>query len=218
MSDVFTMLEQDHRTVETLLEQLAESEEGSEREQLVAKLTASLRLHMEFEEGEIYPRLAEVDGEMDKAGIGHHVEEEEQEAFPALRNSCDEDTVRQLGQELMQRKAQAGTLADELENASKDALLAMAEQVGIEGRSSMTKAELIEQLTTASGGLGTRSAQSLADVERECVAAGGVAVAFVADVRDAAAIDAMFSAATDRFGTVDVVVHSAAVMAYGRFE
>src|SRR5918995_3591129 len=188
MSDVFTMLEQDHRTVETLLEQLAESEEGSEREQLVAKLTASLRLHMEFEEGEIYPRLAEVDGEMEqeaevehglardalskltelaaapgfgaavemlKAGISHHVEEEEQAAFPALRDSCDEATVKQLGQELMQRKAQAGTLADELENASKDDLLAMAEQAGIEGRSSMTKAELIEQLTTATGGLGT---------------------------------------------------------------
>ena len=188
MSDVFTMLENDHRTVEKLLEQLAESEEGSEREQLVAKVTASLRLHMEFEEAEIYPLLAEVDREMEdeaevehglareglsklgelaaapgfgaavemlKAGISHHVEEEEQEAFPALRSSCDEATVNQLAQELLQRKAQAGTLADDLESASKETLLMMAEQAGIEGRSSMTKAELVERLATASGGVGT---------------------------------------------------------------
>jgi len=180
---VFTMLETDGRTVETLLEQLADSEQGPDREQLVAKLSTSLRLHMEFEESEIYPLLAQIDGEMEeeaqvehglardglakltelvaapgfgaavdmvKAGISHHVDEEEQEAFPKLRQSCDDTTSTQLAATLMQRKAQAGTLADDLQAASKDALLEMATQAGIEGRSSMTKEELADRLAASS--------------------------------------------------------------------
>jgi hemerythrin superfamily protein len=182
MPDVFAMLETDHRNVEKLLDQLAESEEGPEREALVAQLTQALQLHMEFEEGDVYPLLATLDGEMEqeaeiehtlardglakmtelvaapgfgaavemvKAGISHHVEEEEQEAFPKLRSSCDAATVDRLGQELFQRKAAAGTLATDLEAATKDVLTSMAEELGVEGRSSMTKAQLIDALAGA---------------------------------------------------------------------
>jgi len=180
--DVFTMLESDHRTVESLLAEIEASEQGPEREALVVKVTQALQLHMQFEEGEVYPLLKEVDDgmeqeaevehqlardglakmtelaaapgfgaavEMVKAGISHHGEEEEQEAFPKLRNSCDDATVERLGQALLQRKAQAGTLADDLEGATKGVLSQIAEQFGVEGRTSMTKPELIEAIGSA---------------------------------------------------------------------
>jgi NAD(P)-dependent dehydrogenase (short-subunit alcohol dehydrogenase family) len=40
----------------------------------------------------------------------------------------------------------------------------------------------------------------------------------VTDIKDRTAVDALFEAAVARFGRVDVVVHSAAVVSYGRFE
>ena len=182
MTDVFTMLETDHRNVEALLDELVESDQGPEREALVVRLTQALQLHMQFEETEIYPLLAQVDGEMEeeaevehglardglakmtelvaapgfgaavemvKAGVNHHVEEEEQEAFPKLRTSCDDTTVEQLGQTLFRRKAEAGTLAADLEVATKATLSEMADDLGIDGRSSMTKPQLVDAITAA---------------------------------------------------------------------
>src|SRR4051812_38881221 len=66
VSDVFTMLETDHRTVESLLTDIEASEEGPEREAFVVKVTQALQLHMQFEEGELYPLLQQVDGEMEQ--------------------------------------------------------------------------------------------------------------------------------------------------------
>lgn len=66
-----------------------------------------------------------------------------------------------------------------------------------------------------------RSSESLAEAERECraVAAPGVqTLVAVADVADATAVEGALDAAAGRFGRVDAVVHSAAVLAYGRFE
>ena len=45
-------------------------------------------------------------------------------------------------------KREAGVLAAELEQATKDELLEMARQEGIEGRSSMTKDQLREALAS----------------------------------------------------------------------
>ena len=59
MADPFALLELDHRHVEALFEQLAESEEGPERERLVSDLEESLTAHMIFEEGAIYPLVLE---------------------------------------------------------------------------------------------------------------------------------------------------------------
>ena len=48
---------------------------------------------------------------------------------------------------------------------------------------------------------------------------GSVAVEVVtADVGDAADVDRLFEAATERFGRLDVVVHAAAAVGYGRFD
>jgi NAD(P)-dependent dehydrogenase (short-subunit alcohol dehydrogenase family) len=64
----------------------------------------------------------------------------------------------------------------------------------------------------------SRSADVLDAVRAECVLLGGPAHVVVADVADASTVDAAFRAAEARFGAVDGVVHSAAALAYGRFE
>jgi hemerythrin superfamily protein len=180
MPDVFRLLENDHRNVESMLDELAESSPGPERQQLVDKLASSLQLHMAFEEEAVYPLLMSLDEEMEqeaevehrlaregltkmaelldapgfgaavemvKAGIGHHVQEEEQEAFPKLRSSVDADTSKRLTADLLQRKTQAGSLPDDLRQASKSDLLEMAAEAGIESRSSMTKDQLVAALS-----------------------------------------------------------------------
>jgi NAD(P)-dependent dehydrogenase (short-subunit alcohol dehydrogenase family)/uncharacterized protein YndB with AHSA1/START domain len=63
-----------------------------------------------------------------------------------------------------------------------------------------------------------RSAQALHAVREECEARGARALVTAADVRDEAALDAAFETARQAFGGLDGVVHSAAVLAYGRFE
>lgn len=66
--------------------------------------------------------------------------------------------------------------------------------------------------------LASRSLTALEQVRLECEAEGAESLVVATDVGDAAAVDALFEAATSRFGRVDAVVHSAAVLAYGRFE
>jgi NAD(P)-dependent dehydrogenase (short-subunit alcohol dehydrogenase family) len=65
----------------------------------------------------------------------------------------------------------------------------------------------------------SRSASTLADAAADCTAAGARAVECVpADVLDPDAVQAAVDRATERFGRLDVVVHAATVMAYGRIE
>ncbi|WP_369139210.1 SDR family NAD(P)-dependent oxidoreductase [Modestobacter versicolor] len=64
-----------------------------------------------------------------------------------------------------------------------------------------------------------RSAATLADAAADCRRAGATAVECVpADVLDPAAVQAAVDRATTTFGRLDVVVHAATVMAYGRIE
>lgn len=68
--------------------------------------------------------------------------------------------------------------------------------------------------------LASRSADALAAAAAECAGEGAAPadlLTVVVDVRDQAAVDALFTAAVQRFGRVDAVVHSAATIAYGRF-
>jgi NAD(P)-dependent dehydrogenase (short-subunit alcohol dehydrogenase family) len=80
--------------------------------------------------------------------------------------------------------------------------------------------------------LASRSADALADVERECLAAapgstrhphtadaGGPAVLVVpTDVSLRGSVETLFERAVARYGRVDAVVNTAAVVGYGRFE
>ncbi|WP_202613733.1 SDR family NAD(P)-dependent oxidoreductase [Ornithinimicrobium cerasi] len=64
----------------------------------------------------------------------------------------------------------------------------------------------------------SRSGDVLQTVRKECEDRGARALVSVTDVRDEEALDAAFDAARRVFGALDGVVHSAAVLAYGRFE
>jgi NAD(P)-dependent dehydrogenase (short-subunit alcohol dehydrogenase family) len=65
----------------------------------------------------------------------------------------------------------------------------------------------------------SRSATTLADAAADCRAAGATAVeCVVADVLEPDAVQAAVDRATGTFGGLDVVVHAATVMAYGRIE
>ncbi len=63
-----------------------------------------------------------------------------------------------------------------------------------------------------------RATESLTDAAAECAAAGADTLVVTADVGDRAEVDAMFEAASAKFGRVTAVVHTAAVVGYGRFE
>jgi NAD(P)-dependent dehydrogenase (short-subunit alcohol dehydrogenase family) len=63
-----------------------------------------------------------------------------------------------------------------------------------------------------------RSTGLLETLRAEVEATGAQALVTVADVTDAGAVDRAFGAATERFGRIDVVVHTAAVVSYGRLD
>lgn len=86
-----------------------------------------------------------------KAGIEHHVKEEEGEVFPQLRKS-GQSVLDEIATPFMQTRVSLGLPmeAHALAAAStKDELLAEAENAGVEGRASMTKDELAEALAAA---------------------------------------------------------------------
>ncbi len=66
--------------------------------------------------------------------------------------------------------------------------------------------------------LAARSAQTLAEVARECEERGGRALVVPTDVSDEAAVQALVLRAVEEFGRIDAWVNSAAVWSYGRFE
>jgi len=79
-----------------------------------------------------------------KAGISHHVEEEEGEVFPKLRKE-GKSMLADIATPFMKTRAELGLPmgAEALAAASsKDELLAEAKSAGVDGASSMTKEEL----------------------------------------------------------------------------
>ncbi|MFI5706557.1 SDR family NAD(P)-dependent oxidoreductase [Kribbella sp. NPDC051620] len=66
--------------------------------------------------------------------------------------------------------------------------------------------------------IAARSAAGLEVAEGICTADGGDVLVVPTDVSHADEVEALMEAAVHRFGRVDVVVHAAAVLAYGRFE
>lgn len=64
--------------------------------------------------------------------------------------------------------------------------------------------------------LASRSLEALRAAQQDCV--DGTTLVVTCNVSRSAEVDALMAAAVDRFGRVDVVVHSAAALAYGRFE
>jgi iron-sulfur cluster repair protein YtfE (RIC family) len=88
-----------------------------------------------------------------KAGISHHVKEEEKETFPKLRTSGVK-ILDEMAAPFMQKRLALGLPmdAEALAGAStKDELLAEAKSADIAGAGSMTKAELSSALAAKMG-------------------------------------------------------------------
>ncbi len=83
-----------------------------------------------------------------KAGITHHVDEEEHDVFPELR-AKGAKVLEDMATPFMQKRMELGmpTPADALEAAAnKDELVAEAAAAGVDGAKSMNKAELASAL------------------------------------------------------------------------
>ncbi|MGY5883877.1 SDR family NAD(P)-dependent oxidoreductase [Modestobacter lacusdianchii] len=110
----------------------------------------------------------------------------------------------------------AETTADDLTSARtlREVVLVTGASSGIGRASAVQFAERGASLVLVS-----RSAAALADAAADCRAAGATAVECVpADVLEPDAVQAAVDRAVQSFGRLDVVVHSATVMAYGAVE
>ena len=186
--DPTKLLEADHRTVESLFDQI-EKAEGDARTPLIEELATSLKAHMELEEQVVYPAMEPVTGaetvqegvtehelarktladmvalapdepgfggamEAVKAGIEHHVEEEEGEIFPKLRSEAPE-LLREMATPFMHKRTELGLPFDasSLADAStKEELLEEAKAASVDGAASMTKTQLAEALADKRAG------------------------------------------------------------------
>jgi len=193
-TDVVTLIQDDHRLVESLFQRLQDDE--GDRRALVDEVAARLTAHARAEEEEVYPALTRADPdeedevehayhEHDEAvhlllkvvnlvesphfrqaltelvdAVRHHVEEEESEVLPALRDAVDRETLDRLGEAFARVRAEAlreagvedvrppsgPAPAGQLEDATRDELYDLAKEAEIPGRSSMKKDELAEAL------------------------------------------------------------------------
>jgi hemerythrin-like domain-containing protein len=73
MNDPVAILKRDHREAAAMLRTLEASKPGARRRSTVEKLVQALELHMEIEERDIYPVVAQVVGkeEATEAGVEH---------------------------------------------------------------------------------------------------------------------------------------------------
>jgi hemerythrin-like domain-containing protein len=86
-----------------------------------------------------------------KAGIEHHVEEEEGEIFPKLRKE-GESVLQDIATPFMHKRIELGLPMDAEAIAAastKEELVSEAQNAGIEGASSMTKQQLADALASA---------------------------------------------------------------------
>lgn len=98
-------------------------------------------------------RLVETDPESDRYGrllneleeaVTHHVEEEESQVLPDLKQSLDDERRMELGKAFADSRARhLGEMPGE---ATKEELQWQAHNVGLAGASGMSKAELAEKL------------------------------------------------------------------------
>ena len=78
-------------------------------------------------------------------GVKHHVEEEESSVLPGLRTKLSADRLAELGEAFAQQRAEH--LGELPGDANRNELLQQAQNAGIEGASSMSKAGLKRALT-----------------------------------------------------------------------
>jgi iron-sulfur cluster repair protein YtfE (RIC family) len=190
MPNVIELLNQDHRKVERLFAQFEATQDADVAHQICDELTvhaaveeeivypvleridAPLEHEAEQEHAEAKELIARIQGmtagDPDlvatvtklKAGIEHHVAEEEGEAWPKMRSGAG-TRLDDLGDAVEQRKAELtgratpgaptevrGTATTtEFASMTKDELYKLARERDIDGRSKMKKDELIRALS-----------------------------------------------------------------------
>jgi hemerythrin superfamily protein len=84
--------------------------------------------------------------------VEHHAEEEETELFPQLRETFGDERLQRMGQQLEEAKQRRGappTPQPDIVDLTRDELYEKAQDLQIEGRSEMTKEELIQAIRSA---------------------------------------------------------------------
>ena len=196
MPEVTRLLSQDHRKVEQLFEQFEATQDQAIAIEICQELTIHTQLeeqilyprlervdrdleqeaereHAQAKQliarvrgmGRGDPALVDTMAEL-KGAIEHHVSEEENEAWPKLRDALSTDELETLGARVEEQKARllgtptttttttpattttttASTTKGPLIDLTKEELYEKAKQAEIPGRSSMTKAELADAL------------------------------------------------------------------------
>ena len=186
MPDVIQLLNQDHRKVEELFTEFESTQSWEICQQIcdeleihtqleeeivypsLKRIDSKLEKEAEKEHDEAKQLVAKIRrGGADssdlvttmtklKEAVEHHVEEEESEAWPKMRQELGQTKLGELGTEVEQRKREllgAGTTQGStsgsrgrLLDLTKEELYEKAKEAGIEGRSSMTKDELVDAL------------------------------------------------------------------------
>lgn len=124
---------------------------GRDEAGLADEVEHSQEEHAEAEE--LMERLAEVDhttAEFDTLleqvieSVSHHIEEEEAEVLPGLRQGLSEERLGELGEAFVRSRAEH--MGQQPGEATRDELEQQARNAGVEGTSSMTKDELKDEL------------------------------------------------------------------------
>ncbi|HVM41270.1 MAG TPA: hemerythrin domain-containing protein [Acidimicrobiia bacterium] len=168
MPDAAQILMQDHRTVEQLfdryeaerdpdlvtqitsaLQEHTQIEEELLYPELRGQVSADMAAEAEDEHAEAKELIAQIQSSDDddevyelmselRQSVDHHVEEEENEIFPAMEEQLGE-RMSEIGQEIERRKG--GSL-----DLTKEELYERAQEREVEGRSKMDKEELARAL------------------------------------------------------------------------
>lgn len=82
------------------------------------------------------------------ADVRHHVEEEESDLLPKMKEAVGEQRLEELGRQLEEAKSRAPTRPspEDLAEATTDQLYEAAQVLGLEGRSDMNKDDLVKQI------------------------------------------------------------------------
>jgi hemerythrin superfamily protein len=117
-----------------------------------------LRQEAEREHQEVKDAIAEIEGSgadspqavtaMRKVieGVMHHVQEEENDVFPKMQKELGGERLTALGERLLTAKRHQAVATGTIIDLTKEELYELAQGADIEGRSDMTKEQLIEAL------------------------------------------------------------------------